>query len=1021
MFHFRLHTKFLLFILGSLVITLGGLSMVVVQRENHLLTQKNIEKQHVIAFAISADLKDSMMEGRPRSTLALMENLHGVFDLVNLEVIRRDGYPAFGMNGPRLDMPQLEEVFASGQEIDFQQAGDPPLQIIIIPLQNELKCKGCHKKDSPILGAVLVSLSREEAIKELVHSKRNLTTLLPIIVLLIGGILYIVIRKVVLQPLVTLHNGVKRISTGDLAHRIAVSTNDEIQDLAQSFNVMADRVEESHTDLEHRINERTSQLQIAMADVQDKARRLYAYGRDMATISRLSTRVFNAELSLDDLLDRFMRGVTQGLGYQRAMLCLVDRKRVWLDIKRDTGMTELIPVSSQSLLSDHPLVSIVRSGKSAVFDDDDPAFSPVQRAGGPRTFFALPLLNRSHTKQCWQITNCIKTTCPAHQEHATACWLMENTLCGNPLIESYGNKLAYCMICPVFPVLGVLVVTTEQQQQPLRRRRASVLRILTTEMAAALDNQRLHEENQQMVRELLELHRVTATALADLSLQKALDIFTESALKFSGIDACAFWLLSKNGLMLERRAGGCVDDGAVRDLCPDRLPLDQGLIGQAFHQNTFLLNYDVGGSDTSALGRAAAAPGGMNTLLAISLKSGAASRGVFSVHKRGTMPFMETEIAAFMLLANQAAMAINVCLLNEELQRQNHELARHTNLLSGILSSMSSGVMLLDTSAKVILVNIAGAAILRSTRDRLMQSRLSDLYPETIAFVQQRSGPYQEITIRQPDNSNIPIGFTCTRYHGVGSEYEGMLIVYQDLSEIKALQAELLNKERFAAMGRVVAGVAHEIRNPLFGISSVGQILERELKSPGHLELVRALLSETRRMNQLVEELLLYGRPMPIHLVDCDLTSIWKDVIGMHRDELDRRRILVSGDLNTGPLPAYLDANQIRQVFLNLLRNAIDAMLDGGEVSIRLLLEDRYIVFRITDTGSGIPAELRDKIFDLFFTTKPKGTGLGLAICKKIVQDHGGSITVECPEGKGTAVIVKLPYRGIIAKQGALN
>lgn len=170
-------------------------------------------------------------------------------------------------------------------------------------------------------------------------------------------------------------------------------------------------------------------------------------------------------------------------------------------------------------------------------------------------------------------------------------------------------------------------------------------------------------------------------------------------------------------------------------------------------------------------------------------------------------------------------------------------------------------------------------------------------------------------------------------------------------------------------------------------------------------------------MNQLVEELLLYGRPMNLKPEQCDLMELWNEVVSMHRGELERKGVTLRGDLDIGHVSARLDINQIRQVFLNLLRNAIDATSSGGEISIRLLLEDRYVVFQIADTGVGIPSKNMDRIFDLFFTTKPKGTGLGLAICKKIIQDHGGEISAESrewdwlDEKRGTTVTIKLPYR----------
>jgi signal transduction histidine kinase len=328
--------------------------------------------------------------------------------------------------------------------------------------------------------------------------------------------------------------------------------------------------------------------------------------------------------------------------------------------------------------------------------------------------------------------------------------------------------------------------------------------------------------------------------------------------------------------------------------------------------------------------------------------------------------------------------------------------------------------MLLDMTGTVELVNQAGAEILHSLPADVMNRRLAELAPDAAAILTSSVGPYQELEIQTRDGASIPIGFSSAYCHGDSGARVGIIIVYRDLTEIKALQKEALSKERFAAMGRVVAGVAHEIRNPLFGISSISQIFERELTDPAHRELASALLSETKRLNQLVEELLIYGRPMKLMPDWCDISGLWKEVIGMHRDEIGGKGITINGDLDAENARAYLDANQIRQVFLNLLRNAIDATPAGGAIDVRLTHEDRHLIFKITDTGVGIPAENTDKIFDLFFTTKPKGTGLGLGICKKIVEDHGGVISIESrqwdwlEERKGTTVTIKLPSRGAL-------
>jgi len=1019
MLHYRLHAKFLVLVLGSLIIFLGVLTYAVVNRETSLLSRKAEEKQHLLAFTIVSNLRNNMMKGTPRSTLELMDSLRGVYGLVRLETLRRDGTTAFGVSNGGIALPQVERAFATGEEISFQEDGDPPLHTILHPLKNERECFACHGRTKPVLGVLLISLSQSDTLQEIEASRQRLTISLAAVIILIGGVLYFAIRRVVLRPLAVLHDGAELIGKGELSQRIQVKTNDEMEDLARSFNIMAGRLEESRADLESRIRERTAELRAALEDREDKARRLYDYGRDMAAISRLSTKIFNSELSRDALLDRFMGGVTLGLGYQKALLCLVDRTQIRLETVRDTGLGELVPFTGDSLLSDAPLVRLVRQGTTTILDEQAAAAQGFRLAGGngePQALFIIPLLNHRHFKPCWQITSCIKTDCPAYRDTKTPCWLIADTLCGNPLIASYGNKLAYCMTCQVFPVTGVLIVGVDAHRLSARNRNISVLRILAAEMATALESHRLHETNRQMVRELLELHRVTAAALTDLSLTRALDVFTDSALKFSGIDACSFWMLSADGGVLERKAGGAVD-GDSPDDAPARLPVDEGLIARALHEHHMVIDYNVAKNDATPLGRHAVAEG-MNSLLAISLRRENAPIGVFCVQKRKALPFQETEIASFMLLANQAAMAINVCLLNEELKAQNRELARSGSLMEGILANMSSGLMLLDREGTVQLVNQTGAAILHYRSEEMVKRRLTELLPEAASFLSPTIGPYQEAEVQRPDGTSVPIGFSNAHYLGASGVREGVIVVFRDLTEIRALQAEVLNKERFAAMGRVVAGVAHEIRNPLFGISSVGQIFERELERPKHRELAGALVSETRRLNQLVEELLIYGRPMKLSLAWCDLGKLWEEVVGMHRDEIESKALRLSSDLAVGHTSAYLDAHQIRQVFLNLLRNAIDATPQDGEIAVRLLLEDRRIIFRISDTGCGIPAQNLDKVFDLFFTTKPKGTGLGLGICRKIIQDHGGEITVDSHERdrlggrQGTTVIVKLPYRG---------
>ncbi len=331
--------------------------------------------------------------------------------------------------------------------------------------------------------------------------------------------------------------------------------------------------------------------------------------------------------------------------------------------------------------------------------------------------------------------------------------------------------------------------------------------------------------------------------------------------------------------------------------------------------------------------------------------------------------------------------------------------------LQSILSQMPCGVMLLDQDGRVLYVNSPGAHILGRQPGELAGSILQDIVPGTQVFMDAGAGAFRELELLRSDRTISPIWYFSAPAVDAEGRGRGVIVQYQDPSVLKDMLVKGQDKERFSALGKVVAGVAHEIKNPLFGISSVAQIFERELINPIHRELAQALLAETRRLNRLVDELLVYGRPMKFRVERCDLSRLLDEVFQMHREEIREKGIVVRDEQLVPNIIAYVDPGQIRQVLLNLIRNAVDAMPQGGEIALKLLFEDRYIIFSIADRGTGIPAKIKERVFDLFFTTKKTGTGLGLTICKKIVQDHGGEIVLESAEGKGTTVTVKLPYR----------
>ncbi len=316
-----------------------------------------------------------------------------------------------------------------------------------------------------------------------------------------------------------------------------------------------------------------------------------------------------------------------------------------------------------------------------------------------------------------------------------------------------------------------------------------------------------------------------------------------------------------------------------------------------------------------------------------------------------------------------------------------------------IFNSAASGIMVLDKSGRILKINRTGAEILRLDAYDITGKIITDIYPETgdMLLIDKEIG--REVTVSLPNGVYVPVGFRSSLLRASSEGKEGIIVLFRDMTEIKKLQSQLREKERFDTMGKIVAGVAHEVRNPLFGISSICQILEREISSVQHLALIQTVLKETVRVKDLIEELLIYTRPSRLYIEEIDVLTLVEEFEPYVKSKKDDIIFLIN-------VPPSMKINaardKIKQVFYSLLDNAIDAAKSTITVSGKTM--ENIVKIIISDDGSGIKKEDIGRIFEPFFTTKTRGTGLGLSICKKIVEDHGGSIEVQSSEGEGTSV-----------------
>jgi two-component system nitrogen regulation sensor histidine kinase GlnL len=266
-----------------------------------------------------------------------------------------------------------------------------------------------------------------------------------------------------------------------------------------------------------------------------------------------------------------------------------------------------------------------------------------------------------------------------------------------------------------------------------------------------------------------------------------------------------------------------------------------------------------------------------------------------------------------------------------------------------------------------------------------------------------------------------PLGVTASPLRDREGHFLGTVLLLRDIKHRKELEEDLKRADRLALMGTLAAGLAHEIRNPLGGIKGAAQLLRRSIDGNSSLrEYTDIMVREVDRVNQLIEQLLDLSRPPQLTLAPVNIHQILEDVLLLEGQALGRTEISVKKNFDPSLPPIRGDRAQLTQVFLNLVKNAFQAMERGGALTITTRLEtdyhirgqgtarNRFIWVDIADEGAGIKEEDLPHIFSPFFTTKTNGTGLGLAVCYRIIKEHGGLIRVDSVEGRGTDFKVSL-------------
>jgi PAS domain S-box-containing protein len=381
--------------------------------------------------------------------------------------------------------------------------------------------------------------------------------------------------------------------------------------------------------------------------------------------------------------------------------------------------------------------------------------------------------------------------------------------------------------------------------------------------------------------------------------------------------------------------------------------------------------------------------------------------------KRSGDPFFGQDLDLLSTLTGQAAVAMQ----NAQLYQQ---VVLANEYVENILRTMDSGVITVDAAGKVALCNSTAARLTGLSRDRLSTLDVDNLplplgfqLRETLADGHPRS--QAETTLSNEGDRRIPLVCSTSALRDERGAVIGALIVFSDLSKIKALESEKRRAERLASFGSLVAGIAHEIKNPLVAIKTFAELLpERFSDIDFRDDFSKVVKSEIDRIDGLVGRLRGLATPTPGALAAIDIREPISDTLALLRGQFEQTQTLVHRDLGASEVFVSIDPAQAKQLFLNLFLNAIEAMAPGGHLTVNLTRVTHqgvaWVRVAIIDTGGGIPESIRAKIFEPFFTTKTRGSGLGLAICRSIADAHKGTVRVETPSGSsGTTVVLEFP------------
>jgi two-component system, sporulation sensor kinase E len=353
----------------------------------------------------------------------------------------------------------------------------------------------------------------------------------------------------------------------------------------------------------------------------------------------------------------------------------------------------------------------------------------------------------------------------------------------------------------------------------------------------------------------------------------------------------------------------------------------------------------------------------------------------------------------------------------EEVQAFLNRLAEESGFFKSVFDALQEGVIVADAEGMIHYINRAACLLFGLDSGDATGAHLGDKVPGLDWASLVTSGTdvvSRDIEVFYPENRYL--NFYIKPVEGQSDAPTAYVMLVRDTTEHRRSEEEKIESERFGALTLLAAGIAHEIGNPLNSLNIHLQLLERKLKKAAPdlfeaelREFTEIATGEVKRLDHIIDQFLKAIRPSRPRLVPTDVNALIREAMRFLEPELKDRGLEITLELHSALPPLHLDADQIKQAFYNIVKNAAAATPPGGAITVRSDLNDEQVALSFTDTGEGISAADMSNLFQPYFTTKESGTGLGLLIVRRIAREHGGEIEFASEQGKGTTVTMFLP------------